>query len=477
MNPVIGLLLATFAQTGDPPPRPPRIACTWRATDPLSCDKLESLDTSKAFTVSIAKAPAGTSLKASYWDQSSSNPKESVDCKQWNGGFACDPPQLPATGITLIAKANGQSRQANTPTSPPKKLQVSDQPPANPPELPQGHLSQATNEVLNKLVGVDAPLSLRIANDKDKQKLQETGYAPRRVGSGMALIVLNAAGQPLLPIPDVIDETDQIWVAVIDWKQYMSEVTLSVAGCNRPPVEVRVYGNDAKQEAASLRYGIKLKETSDSDAAQKVKLAEAADPLGVPVFQSIGKCAGADSGGPVVTVKAKPPGTQDAVSTSVSIPVNPVYRLVVGVGLGGDLTHTTSFGVTTVPGSTIATITETNDRIGLSALLWVGWYPLGRDFRKVDYFVQRLEVFVALDPQALNQSLIVGGGINLVTGMDLLVGWRALTKRTELPAETGLMTGSPFDGPASSLPTTKVWDTGGLFFGLGITNALLAKLH
>jgi hypothetical protein len=109
----------------------------------------------------------------------------------------------------------------------------------------------------------------------------------------------------------------------------------------------------------------------------------------------------------------------------------------------------------------------------------VGWYPFGRDFRKTDwrYVLQRAELFVALDPQALQRSLIIGGGISLVTGMDLLVGWRALTKQTELQPGAGLSVGSPFDLPASSLPTTSVWATGGLFVGVGMTNALLAKLH
>ena len=192
------------------------------------------------------------------------------------------------------------------------------------------------------------------------------------------------------------------------------------------------------------------------------------------MFRDIGKCAGADTGGPIITVK-----NAAGTTSTVTIPVNPVYRFSVGVGLGGDLTKTSSFGVVTPQGATIASITETNDRIGLTGLLYVGFYLFGRDFRKTgwDYGWQRLVLFVGLDPQNLKQALIIGGGVNLTTGLDLLVGWRALNKVTELQSGSGLVVGGPFDLPASALPTTDVWKTGGLFFGVGITNALLAKLH
>jgi hypothetical protein len=226
-------------------------------------------------------------------------------------------------------------------------------------------------------------------------------------------------------------------------------VTISISGCNRPPIDARVFGGAP---------------------APPPLAAEGAPPieLGDPIIRDVGKCAGGDSSGPTITVKTNV-GSSSATSNSVLIPVNPVYRLTVGVALGGDFTRTQTLGVATVQGTTVATITETDDRIGLASLLFVGWYPWGRDFRKVapKYSLQRLEFFIALNPKALDQSLVIGGAINLVTGMDFLIGWPG----------AGLSTGSPFDGPAASLPTTQVWATGGLFLGFGVTNALLAKLH
>jgi hypothetical protein len=284
-----------------------------------------------------------------------------------------------------------------------------------------------------------------------KDLAQGTGYSFSYTGPGRVLILINSIGQPLRPIPDVIDETDELWVGVVDYEANMADIALSIAGCNRPPVEARVFGTTTPQPTSAKSE---------------------APPVGDIVFRDFGKCAATDTG-LIVTVKSA------SATSTVTIPVNPVYRFTVGLGLGGDLTKTSSFGVVTKQGSTIATINETNNRIGLTGLLYVGWFPWGRDFRKIsaDYILQRVVLFAGLNPQDLKQALIIGGGVNLTTGLDVLFGWRALNKVTELQSGSGLGVGSPFDQPASSLPTAQVWKTGGFFFGVGVTNALLAKLH
>jgi hypothetical protein len=479
MKILLGLLVATLGLGAAFATGSAMVTCDWK-TSPgktLSCVGLERVNTAKSFTVIIKNVspPPKTSLTVGYWKTNSERPTAPATvCNPTGATYYCDP--LPADGgpgVTLTATTSGvpsKTAVATTTGGAEPAADVTtdgsaedggaadaagDSGSTTAPAL--GHLSLLTDLARGTLSG-NAPAALK------EFKPWVGGYAYSNFGPGTAVILLNTLGQPLQPLPDAIDETDDIWIAVVDWSEYMNNVMLSVSGCSRPPVDVRVYGTGASSG------------TPPKDGAAPNRTPPPRK-LGDPVFHEIGKCAGADSGGPVVTVKAVFPGSPDPNSSSVTIPVDPVYRFVIGVGLGADFTKIHSFGVATVPGSTIANITETDDRVGLSSLLFVGFYPFGRDFRKVDYLWQRFELFVALDPKALSQSAIIGGGFNLVTGMDLLVGWRALTRTTVLQPGTGLMVGSPFDGPTSSLPITSVWDTGSVFVGVGVTNALLAKLH
>jgi hypothetical protein len=435
----------------------PDLTCTIAsgAAPTLTCADFDHLDSSKDFTVKLTGAAPNTTLALKYAATKTGPRSAQAPCPlvAATGFYSCSKRTTNGNGITLIASPPGATPVKLDDVT--QTLTVTDISPTGdnsgagtPPKLP---LVSYNKTVQQKLAGVLT---------KDDADLTEgDGYRFSYTSAGKVLVVLNSQAQALRPIPDVIDETDEIVVAVVDTKDFMRDVTISVSGCNRPPVDARVYGGPP----APLSLG--------AEEAPSIE-------LGDPIVRDIGKCAAGDSNGPTITVKTNV-GSSNATSTSVLIPVNPVYRLTVGVALGGDFTKTQTFGVATVPGTTVATITETDDRIGLTSLLFVGWYPWGRDFRKVapKYFLQRLELFIALNPKALDQSLVIGGAINLVTGMDFLIGWRALTKETELQPGAGLSTGSPFDGPAASLPTTQVWATGGLFLGFGVTNALLAKLH
>ncbi len=426
---------------------PTKLVCSWKASPPsVDCPKLTDLDASHDFVIEMKAGPSSLQVAYSERPDSPTAPTK-IDCQLTEAAYTCPKRTVTGTGIHFFVAGvdvlNGSTKASTA------EAVVT---PAATPTIPlQPHWAVYDSKAHNKVADALVPGQAKLA-DGD-------GYSFNYTSSGQVLIVVNALAQPLRPIPDVIDETDEIVVAVVDRRAYMSDVTLSVSGCNRPPVDVRVFGATPAPQAESVR------DATDNE-------------LDAPVIKLVGRCAGADVGGPTITVKTNT-GKANETSNTVTIPVNPVYRFTVGVGLGVDLTKTQAFGVATVPGATVATITETDDRIGLASLIFVGWYPWGRDFRKTafSYALQRVEGFVALDPKAIDQSLTIGGGINLVTGMDLLVGWRALNKTIELQPGAGLRTGSNFDGPASSLPTAKVWSTGGLFVGLGITNALLAKLH
>jgi hypothetical protein len=422
----------------------------------LSCPKLDALDASKDFTVKLAGAAANTTLALKYAATKTGARAKQEDCPlaTATGFYSCAKRTTPGNGITLVASPPGAApakldgaTKTLTAKNATKPADESASDSGTPSSLP---IVSYDRDVQRKLESAVA------AGDADL--VEGDGYRFSYTSGGKVLVVLNSQAQPLRPIPEVIDETDEIVVAVVDTKDLMQDVTVSISGCNRPPVDARVSGEPA---------------------APQVKGAENAPlELGTPILRYLGRCAGGDSSGPTVTVKTNA-ASSNAASSSVQIPVNPVYRLAVGLALGADLTTTRTFGVATLPGDTIGTVTETNDRIGLASLLFFGWYPLGRDFRKVapKYALQRLELFIALDPKSLDQSLIIGGAFNLVTGLDFLVGWRALNKTTELQPGAGLRPGSPFDGAAGSLPTAQVWSTGGLFLGFGVTNALLAKLH
>jgi len=398
------------------------------------CQGIQQLDASKPYALRISGIPAGTTLSVEYAATSTGPSTSTGACSFANNLYTCDPRQDRGNGIRLLATPSGG--------------------------IPAGvlaGLSKAPQEPPLSSYDENVAAKVRRAVPSYPALADGSGYDFHNLSGGRALVVLNSRAEPLRPIADVIDETDEIVVVVVDKRAYMQDVTVSISGCSRPPVEARVFGANEEGDAKGAR-------------------AASENELGDALVKYVGKCVGAETGGPSVTIKTNV-GALNETSSSVTIPVNPVYRLTVGIGLGADLTRTQSFGVATRPGATVPTVTVTNDRFGLSSLIFVGWYPLGRDFRKVPYFWQRMELFVAVDPRAVDESFVAGGGINLATGLDLLVGWRALTKRAELTPGAGLAPGSPFADAASNLPTTKVWSTGGLFLGVGVTTALLAKMH
>jgi hypothetical protein len=266
--------------------------------------------------------------------------------------------------------------------------------------------------------------------------------------SDVAVLFFDAEGVPYYPMLDVIDEDDDIYVVVADFSDRLAQAKIAVQGCKRPPVEPRVYGRPAGVEPRG-------------EGGREV----------IYVVRAFGKCAGADDGGPELVI------THDNVPRSVTIPVNPLYRLAVGVAAAFDGTSQRDFSLQTLPGDTVPRISQTSERIGLTSLLYISFYPVARDYRKTNLFLaQRLQLFVGLDPRAFDEHLVLGAGYELAMGLNVLVGWRALTKQKILSEGSGLSRGTTFDGDARDIPTRKRWETGGVFLGAGLSSALLEKL-
>jgi hypothetical protein len=265
----------------------------------------------------------------------------------------------------------------------------------------------------------------------------------------VAVLFFDAEGEPYYPMLDVIDEDDDIYVVVVDKGTRVRRAKIAIQGCDRPPVEPRVYGTPVVAGARS--------EVDDKPEF---------------VVRAVGKCAGKDSGGPQLSV------TYENRPRVVTIPVNPLYRFAVGVAAAFDGTRQREFELNTLPGETVPRIAETHDPIGLSSLIYVSFYPSARDFRKTDWLLwQRTQLFVGLDPRAFDEHLVVGAGYELTMGLNLLLGWRAVTKQTVLEEGSGLAPGTKFDGARADLPTRQRWETGGLFLGVGLSSTLLSRLR
>ncbi|MES1188403.1 MAG: hypothetical protein ABUL60_31595 [Myxococcales bacterium] len=289
-----------------------------------------------------------------------------------------------------------------------------------------------------------------------QKALAEIGVpiAGKRVGNyydryrDVAVLFFDASGVAFYPMLDVVDEDDDIYVVVADYESRMLGVKVDIQGCNRPPIEPRVY-NPKPSEGTKTR------------PSEPVRF----------LVRAIGKCAGADSGGPQVVIAN---GGQQRVQT---IPVNPLYRFAVGVAAAYDGTNRRELGLRTLPGETVPRIAQTQEALGLTSLLYVSFYPWARDFRKTDAFLaQRLQLFVGLDPRKLDEHLVVGVGYELTMGLNALVGWRVLTRQPVLAEGSGLSKGNTFDGDSRDIPTRKRWEVGGPFVGVGLSSALLARL-
>jgi hypothetical protein len=279
--------------------------------------------------------------------------------------------------------------------------------------------------------------------------------AGKRVGNyynryeDVAVLFFDASGDAFYPMLDIIDEDDDIYVVVADYESRMLGVQVGVQGCNRPPIEPRVYKPSAAPDGTKTR------------ASEPVRF----------LVRAIGKCAGAESGGPQVVISN---GGQQKVQT---IPVNPLYRFAVGVAAAYDGTGQREFGLQTLPGETVPRISQTKERLGLTSLLYISFYPVARDFRKTDALLaQRLQLFVGLDPRKLDEHLVLGGGYELTMGLNVLVGWRVLTRQQVLSEGSGLNKGSTFDGDSRDIPTRKRWEVGGPFLGVGLSSSLLSRL-
>ncbi len=305
-----------------------------------------------------------------------------------------------------------------------------------------------------------APALDRLPPELWRRTISGLGLSPQagRLGQyynrrdDVAVLFFNSDGEPLGPIPNTIDENDDIYVVVADTNANLAKTEIALAGCNRPPVAPRVFGS--------------TKELPVETAADRE-----ADGLGTR-HRIFGKCAGADSGGPTVTIQ------RDGVTKSTTIPVNPLYRFAVGAALAYDATQTREFALRTPPGSSVTRIAESDDRIGLSALIYVSLYVLPRDLRKDQFLLwERVQLFAGLDPRAFDKHLILGLGYELAPGFSLLGGWRVATKQPVLAEGSGLKVGSSFDGTMRNLPTRERWEFGSGFIGVGMNNDLLSRLR
>lgn len=304
----------------------------------------------------------------------------------------------------------------------------------------------------------DSPGLSFLSEDLWHAALRQIGVPLRgaRVGNyynrveDLAVLFFDADGDAYFPIPDIIDEDDDVYVVMVDSVDRLQATALSSSGCRRPPVEARVYRGTAE-----------LQDTEQ-------------DSFGAFAIRALGKCAGADSGGPQLTFRR---GQHSQVQ---QIPINQLYHLAVGVAAAYDNTYQRDFVLNTLPGETVPRVAQVRDRIGLSSLTYISYYPFARDFRKKDFFMwQRAQIFVGLDPRAFDKHLVAGVGYELTAGLNALFGWRFVTKQKVLEEGSGLAPGTAFDGKLADLPTRERWETGfpgGVFFGVGLSSSLLARL-
>jgi hypothetical protein len=269
----------------------------------------------------------------------------------------------------------------------------------------------------------------------------------------VAVLFFDAEGNPYFPLPDTIDEDDEIFVAIIDYESRLTGAKVTLSGCNRPPVKPRIQG------ALSSVLG------------RTVGTAEIAKPQIGAIYRHFGKCEGADTGGPQLSIQR---GEQTSTAT---VQVNQLFRLAVGLSFGYDATKVNSFAVRAPAGSSVTRVAESTDRLGVTPLVFVSFYPIARDFRKTKFFqVQRFQFVVGMDTENFADNIVVGGGYELTMGLNAIVGWRAITKQRVLAEGSGLKNGSVFDGTTDTLPLRDRWSTGSVFVGLGLNDDLLSRV-
>jgi hypothetical protein len=269
----------------------------------------------------------------------------------------------------------------------------------------------------------------------------------------IAVLFFDADGEPYYPMLDVIDEDDDIYVVVADFQERLSGLKFSVQGCKRPPVEPRVYG-----------------ELTIAGRATGSSAIPATSPMRF-VARAVGKCAATETD---IQVLFERNGTQRLRT----IPVNALYRFSIGIAAAYDTTEERAYSLRTLPGEGVPRIAQVDEPLGLTSLIHISFYPSPRDFRKTNPLLgQRIQFFVGLDPRKLDEHLVVGAGYELAMGLNVLLGWRALTRQSVLAEGSGVAPGSLFDGSMGDLPTRKRWETGGVFFGVGLNSSLLARLR
>jgi hypothetical protein len=270
----------------------------------------------------------------------------------------------------------------------------------------------------------------------------------------VAVLFFDADATPYFPLPDVIDEDDDIYVAIVDYKTRLENAKVAVNGCDRPPVEPRILGKLPKLDGAARGTGDLADQTPD---------------VGV-LLRAFGKCAGAATGGPQLTIERN---NQQKVAT---VSVNQLYRLAVGLAFGYDTTSTRTYAVRAPAGSSVTRVAESKDRLGVTPLVFVSYYPVARDFRKTKALAQRFQLVVGMDTENFMDNIVLGAGYELTMGLNVVVGWRALSKQKVLAEGSGLKNGSTFDGTTETLPLRDRWTTGGAFLGFGLNDDLLSRL-
>ena len=224
------------------------------ATTTLSCKPSGNLDASQPFTVTVAGAPSDFTMTIKYGLDPEASRDESTDCSlsvpPKDGTYTCQPRVHEGTGYTLKVTAPSKKVNASRPTRrPPAASQAERRLSCRP--LPRRRRS-------NSRASCRAEYAIVATG---------SGYTFSYKRPGQVLVVLNSLAQPLRPIPDVIDETDEIWVAVIDWKDNMTELSLTVSGCNRAPVEARVLGEAVRrrcQQSSPRSWALSCFATSGS---------------------------------------------------------------------------------------------------------------------------------------------------------------------------------------------------------------------
>ena len=269
----------------------------------------------------------------------------------------------------------------------------------------------------------------------------------RPLRTDRVVLFLDADLKPHFPIPSEIDERDNVTIAIVDQEAQVASLKgLTVKGCEEVPTTPRVWDGRAEAET-----------TSDDGPRYAHRL----------LF--VGRCS---SDTPVEVE------VEGDSSKEFKYRTNPVYALAIGVAYGFDGTTQRSLQLQTQPGNTVPSIVEEQSQIGLTPLLFLSWYPFGRDFEKRGLLglYERFQIFVGLDASDFDAGLVVGGGFELLKGLDVLVGWRALQRVEVLNGGSGLALGDTFDGGRDALPTSREWKTGGVVIAFGLSSHLLGEL-